>query len=384
MTLAVVIVDDAPGVTLAGRPALEWLLDTAERLDPTVVVATGAARTAIAGRPALAGSLDGNRPCRATLHLPVSSPLLLPATLRALLARLDDGPAAVAALEAPGRWWTRDVREPRTVVALAGPPSAGDPTGPAAWPPAASGTPVVRVTGAEALWAGDPYERAEAQNALYARIAAGWVEAGVVIDDPATTRIDATVRIGSGARIGPHTELLGTTTIGAGSRIGPVATVRDCAVGVDCLVQYSVCQDTRIGDRVNIGPFAWLRSGSVLGDRARIGAFVEISDSVVGDGTAVPHLAGLFSADVGLDCNVSSMSGSLNFNNGGPKQRTRIGDGASIGSGTLLIAPVSIGDRAETAAGSVITEDVPDGALAISRTPQRNVIGWAARRDRPR
>lgn len=410
MTLAVVIVDDAPGVHLAGRPALEWLLDTVEQLSPTVVVAAGAARAAVAARPALAGGLDCTEPCAATLYLPASSPLLLARTLQDLLARLD-GRAALAVLEAPTRWWDPDGREPRRVVALAGPPPAGslaDASSAHTNPADASSAhinpadassahtiggdviravideePVLRIGGVEALWTGDPYERVAAQNALYTRIAVGWIEAGVSIDDPATTRIDATVRIDAGARIGPHTELLGSTSIGAGSRIGPVATVRDCSVGRDCVVHYSVCQDTRIGDGANIGPFAWVRSGSLLGDRTRVGAFVEIADSSVGDGTAVPHLAGLFSADVGRDCNVASMAGSLNFN-GGVRQRTRIGDGVSIGSGTLLIAPVSVGDRAETAAGSVITEDVPDGALAIARTPQRNVTGWAALRDRRR
>jgi bifunctional UDP-N-acetylglucosamine pyrophosphorylase / glucosamine-1-phosphate N-acetyltransferase len=206
----------------------------------------------------------------------------------------------------------------------------------------------------------------------------GWLDRGVTIEDPATTRIDATVRIGAGARIRPHTELVGDTVVGPDSSIGPMTSVRNCRVGERSQVRYSVCQDVEIGDDVNVGPFTWLRSGTRLGDRCRAGAFVELADSVVGDGTSVPHLAGLFSADVGRDCNFGSMSGPANFD-GVRKHRTRIGDDVSIGSGSILVAPVSIGDRSQTAAGSVISEDVPDGALAIARTQQRNVTGWADR-----
>jgi bifunctional UDP-N-acetylglucosamine pyrophosphorylase / glucosamine-1-phosphate N-acetyltransferase len=237
----------------------------------------------------------------------------------------------------------------------------------------------VRVSGVEALWLGDPAERAEIERALYARIAAQWQARGVVIEDPATTRIDATVRIECGARIRPQTELVGQTVVGRGSRVGPVSSIRDSVIGADCLVHYAVCQDAEIGDGANVGPYTWLRSGTKLGPGCRAGAYVELADSVVGAGTSIPHLAGLFGADVGRNCNFGSMSGPANFD-GVQKHRTRIGDDVSIGSCTILVAPVSIGDGASTAAGTVITEDVPSGALGVARVPQRNVTGWAALR----
>jgi bifunctional UDP-N-acetylglucosamine pyrophosphorylase/glucosamine-1-phosphate N-acetyltransferase len=239
------------------------------------------------------------------------------------------------------------------------------------------------LSGVESLSVAEPTSRVAAEKALYARIAADWLDRGVVIEDPASTRIDAGVTIGAGARIRPNTVIAGDTHIGGGSTVGPTTTIVDSRVGQDCLVHYSVCTEVEIGDGANVGPFTWLRSGSSLGDRCRAGAFVEIADSVVGDGTEVPHLAGLFSADVGRDCNIASMAGSLNYN-GGVKRRTRIGDEVSIGSGSILLAPVSIGDRAETAAGSVITEDVPTEALGLARAPQRNVAGWARLRGRAR
>lgn len=361
--LAVVLVDDVgPAPTLCGRPALDWLMDTVQALDATVTVVPAVA----AAHPAEASAAAG---CGATtLVLPCSAPLLQPHTLRRLLASLDAVRSAALSLAGPAPWWAEPAAAaPRIVLA----------TRDAAQPAETT----TALGGVEALSLTDPAERAAIENALYQRIAAGWMAAGVVIEDPGTTRIDATVHLEAGARIRSHTELIGHTVIGRDAIIGPVATVRDSVIGAGCLVHYAVCQDVEIGAEGNIGPFAWVRTGSRLGDRCRVGAYVEIADSVVGDGTAVPHLAGLFSADVGHSCNLASMSGSLNYN-GGQKRRVRIGDEVSIGSGSILIAPVSIGNRAETAAGSVITEDVPDDALGLSRTPQRNVTGWAAVRRR--
>jgi len=363
--LGVVLVDDlAVPPSLCGRPAVDWLLDTVEALAPASVTVVGTG--SVAGRLALR-PLPTSGDCSMRVLLPCSVPLLRPATVRRLVSLASRG-FVVAALDRPSPWWADDAGTESGPVVIAGDfdPSAASP-----------GPPTIRIDGPEALWLNDPVDRVRAENALYERIALGWLARGVAVDDPATTRIDATVRIGEGARIRPNTELVGDTVIGRGSRIGPTTTVRDSRVGEDCLVHYAVCQDVEIGDRANVGPFTWLRSGTVLGAECRAGAFVELSDSVIGAGTEVPHLAGLFSADVGRNCNIASMAGSLNFN-GGQKRRTRIGDEVSIGSGSILIAPVSIGDRAETAAGSVITEDVPDGALGMSRTAQRNVTGWSS------
>jgi len=327
--------------SVCGRAAVEWVAE-----------ALGAVDT------------DG-----VTVEWPCSVPLVQPGTLRRIIAVARATGAVVVEFQPPRPWWVGDEA------------AVGRPVGRVTAEASTQEPSRVPVSGVEALWLGDPHERAEAERALYARIAAGWQARGVVIDDPATTRIDATVRIDAGARIRPQTELTGYTVVGAGSRVGPVTTVRDSRIGVDCVVQYAVCQDVEIGDRANVGPYTWLRSGTRLGAGCRAGAYVELADSVVGDGTSVPHLAGLFSADVGRNCNFGSMSGPANFD-GVNKNRTTIGDDVSIGSCTILVAPVSIGDGASTAAGTVITEDVPSGALGVARVPQRNVAGWAAMRRR--
>jgi UDP-3-O-[3-hydroxymyristoyl] glucosamine N-acyltransferase len=386
---AIVLVDDAVSFavqTLCGRPAVDWLLDTVVALAPVALTVRGADPAPVHERIALRPALDkcvnaAIPPDAVTIVLPCSLPLLLPATVRrAVQLLLGDDPSVPSAVKlAPTRrspWWA----EPDGAAAAS--PLAGAVAGVTGSAVegilAGAATRAVRLGAVESLWLADPADRAAAANALYARIAASWQDCGVVIDDPATTRIDATVHIGPGARIRPQTELLGDTVIGAGSRVGPVTTVRDCVVGASCEIQYAVCQDAEIGEGARVGPFAWLRSGTRLGAHCRAGAFVEVADSNVGDGTSIPHLAGLFSADVGRNGNFGSMSGPANFD-GRHKHRSRFGDDVSIGAGTVLVAPVSVGDGASTAAGSVITEDVPEGALALARAPQRNVTGWARR-----
>src|SRR5258708_1763575 len=229
----------------------------------------------------------------------------------------------------------------------------------------------------ESLRGDDPADRQLAEAALYQRIAAGWQRRGVLIDDPATTRIDATVRIGRGTRIRPHTELVGDTVIGAGASIGPVTTMADTTAGDECVIRYSGCERVIIGDNASIGPFCWLRSGTRLGARTRAGSFVELAHSVIGDDSQIPHAGGLIGATVGKGCNIAGLSGTAIFD-GQAKHRIEIGDHAFIGASTMLIAPLSIGDGACTAAGSVITGDVPSGALAIARARQLNIDGWVA------
>jgi bifunctional N-acetylglucosamine-1-phosphate-uridyltransferase/glucosamine-1-phosphate-acetyltransferase GlmU-like protein len=419
-TLAIVLVDDLPATeapSLCGRPALEWLLDTVEELAPAMLVTNGAVGVVARDRASLASALrigelqahDAGRggarrtvaQCEVTVVLPASAPLLRPHTLRQILDSLGPGGratgvAAVVELTRPAPWWAEapDAGPPGgpmllavagsiglSAAELADAAAAGDVAGVCARLPTGVRVRTLTLSGVESLSVNEPTSRLAAERALYARIAADWLDRGVIIEDPASTRIDASVTIGAGARIRPNTHIAGDSHIGRGSTVGPTTTVVDSRVGQDCLVHYSVCTDVEIGDGANVGPFTWLRSGTSLGAGCRAGAFVEVADSVVGEGTAVPHLAGLFSADVGRDCNIASMAGSLNYN-GGVKRRTRIGDEVSIGSGSILIAPVSVGDRAETAAGSVITEDVPEGALGLARAPQRNVAGWDRLRGR--
>jgi acetyltransferase-like isoleucine patch superfamily enzyme len=384
--VALVVDEDLP--LLCRRPAVDWLMDSVDAVAPTVVAVIGPGQPWV--QPAL--------PDQVTLVLPASLPLLRAPTLRRALNKVrrlvGDGGAGAAVLIDPVRtpsWWAQQEQ----ASAAFGLAVVGDAHVPvdvlAAWCVegdraalnrhfAASGVRagVVAVRGVPALWLGDPLDRTHAENALYAHVAATWVsKGGVTIDDLASTRIDATVRLADGVHIRPHTELAGETAIGRGSRIGPMTTVRDSHVGAECQIQYSVCQDVSIGDRAIVGPFAWLRSGTRLGERCRAGAFVELADSVVGEGTSIPHLGGLFSADVGRNCNIAGLSGPANTNNG-QKNRIRIGDDVFIGAGNILVAPVTIGDGSATAAGSVITEDVPSGALGMARVPQHNVPGWAA------
>jgi bifunctional N-acetylglucosamine-1-phosphate-uridyltransferase/glucosamine-1-phosphate-acetyltransferase GlmU-like protein len=392
--------------SLCGRPAVDWLLDSVEALAPAAVTVIGAGagpvRERIALRPALQRCAGvPAEPDGVELVVPCSLPLLRPAFLRRAVESLATGglaPRAVVLVPARRAAWWAEPASTGGPLAFAVRGSIGLAAGELAIAATGGTAPVrsasrllagagaqvrtARLAAVESLWLDDPVDRAEAANALYARIAAGWQERGVIIDDAGTTRIDAAVALGDGVRILPHTELAGATIVGRGSRIGPMTTVRDCRIGEECLIQYAVCQDTDIDDGANVGPFTWLRSGTRLGARCRAGAYVEVADSTVGEGTSIPHLAGLFSADVGRNGNFGSMAGPANFD-GTHKHRSRFGDDVSIGSGTILVAPVSVGDGASTAAGSVITGDVPDGALAIARTPQRNVTGWARRQQPP-
>ncbi len=231
----------------------------------------------------------------------------------------------------------------------------------------------------ESLRTDDLPGRQQAEAALFRRIAEQWQRRGVVIEDPATTRIDATVQIGAGTRIRPVTELTGSTVIGRDASIGPVTTMLDAQAGDRCQIQYAVCKHVTIGAEANIGPFCWLRSGSRLGDRTRAGAFVEIADSDIGDDSAIPHLGGMLSGTVGKGCNLGALAGPANFD-GRERHRVTIGDHVSLGPLCIMVAPINIGDGAYSAAGTTITEDVPAGALAIGRARQRNVEGWVAKR----
>jgi acetyltransferase-like isoleucine patch superfamily enzyme len=410
-SLTVLLVDDGTAASgqlaLCGRPAVDWLLDTVAAIGPDALAVVGCGssgdelRERIAAHPALAGlpPADPEAPDGVTLILRCSTPLVRTVTLRKALRLIradrprSRSPRAVVVESVPEQpWWAP--ASPPTLAALAvaglavtghhrrsllGVPAAVGRFGPAVVTRQleAAGVQVLAAAAnpVEALCLNRPAERVRAETALYQRIAAGWLASGVLIDDPATTRIDATVRIGEGAHIHPNTELVGNTVIGPGSRVGPATTISDSRIGAGCLIRYAVCQDVEVGDHANVGPYCWLRSGSRLGARARAGSFVELADSVVGEDTSIPHLGGLMSADVGRGCNIAGFSGPANFD-GTRKHRVRIGDHVSIGAGTILIAPLSVGDGAQTAAGSVITKDVPSGALAAARTEQRNFAGW--------
>jgi bifunctional UDP-N-acetylglucosamine pyrophosphorylase / glucosamine-1-phosphate N-acetyltransferase len=201
--------------------------------------------------------------------------------------------------------------------------------------------------------------------------------AGVTVVDPASTWIDADVEIGADARIEPGTSLRGVTAVGAGATVGPHTTAIDTEIGVEATVLSSHLDTCKVGDGATVGPFSYLRPGTVLEAGAKAGAFVEIKNSHVGKGAKVPHLSYIGDADIGAGANVGAGSITANYD-GFRKNRTTIGRDVRIGVDTMLIAPVEVGDSAYTGAGAVLKDDVPEGALAVSENSQRNIDGYAA------
>jgi bifunctional UDP-N-acetylglucosamine pyrophosphorylase / glucosamine-1-phosphate N-acetyltransferase len=221
---------------------------------------------------------------------------------------------------------------------------------------------------------------AEAQLLLRRRINQRLMESGVWILDPDRTYIDDTVSVGPGARIYPGVHLEGATTVGAGARIGPDVFAVDSIIGSGTTVWYAVLREAVVGDGCEVGPYASLRPGTRMADGARVGTFVETKNTTLGEGTKALHLAYLGDATVGERTNVGAGTITVNYD-GVTKHRTEIGSEAFIGSDTMLVAPVRIGDRATTGAGSVITDDVSEGALALERNEQREIPGYADRRE---
>ncbi|MBA3691022.1 MAG: bifunctional UDP-N-acetylglucosamine diphosphorylase/glucosamine-1-phosphate N-acetyltransferase GlmU, partial [Actinobacteria bacterium] len=221
---------------------------------------------------------------------------------------------------------------------------------------------------------------ANLERVLRERIGAEHMDAGVTLVDPATTYIDAGVKIGADTVVFPLTFLEGETVIGKGCRIGPSARLVDTRVADLAGVAFSVTERAKIGRGADVGPFARLRPGTVLGAGVHVGSYVEIKASTIGRGTKVPHLSYVGDATVGSRTNIGAATVTANYDGYG-KHRTVIGDDVQIGSDTILVAPVRVGDRAVTGAGSVITKDVPAGSLAVERGEQRTVKGYRRRRD---
>ena len=203
---------------------------------------------------------------------------------------------------------------------------------------------------------------------------------GVTLVDPDTTFIDVDVRIGRDTVIHPMTFLSGSTSVGAGSEIGPDTRIVDSTVGKEATISFSVISGSRIGPRAQVGPFAHVRPGTTLRADAKVGAYVEVKASEIGRGAKVPHLSYVGDARIGTRANIGAGTVTVNYD-GYTKHRTQIGDDARVGSDTMLVAPVKVGKGAVTGAGSVITSDVPAGALALERSEQRTVKGYRKRRD---
>jgi bifunctional UDP-N-acetylglucosamine pyrophosphorylase / glucosamine-1-phosphate N-acetyltransferase len=220
---------------------------------------------------------------------------------------------------------------------------------------------------------------AELGAELNRRIVAAHQLAGVTIVDPATTWIDVDVTIGRDTVIQPGTQLLGGTRIGGRCTVGPDTTLTDVAVGDGASVVRTHGTDAFIGDGATVGPFTYLRPGTVLGADGKLGAFVETKNSTIGTGTKVPHLTYVGDADIGEHSNIGASSVFVNYD-GTSKQRTTVGSHVRTGSDTMFVAPVTVGDGAYTGAGTVVREDVPPGALAVSGGQQRNIEGWVERK----
>ena len=225
----------------------------------------------------------------------------------------------------------------------------------------------------------DRVQLADMHRELNRRIVAAVQRSGVTVIDPATTWIDVDVTVGRDTVIAPGTQLLGTTRIGARCQIGPDTTLTGVTVGDGASVIRTQGSSSVIGDDAVVGPFAYLRPGTELGVAGKIGTFVETKNAVIGDGTKVPHLTYVGDADIGDNSNIGASSVFVNYD-GETKRRTTIGSNVRTGSDTMFVAPVTVGDGAYTGAGTVIREDVPPGALAVSAGPQRNIEGWVARK----
>jgi bifunctional UDP-N-acetylglucosamine pyrophosphorylase/glucosamine-1-phosphate N-acetyltransferase len=204
--------------------------------------------------------------------------------------------------------------------------------------------------------------------------------AGVRLIDPAATYIDVEVRIGKDTVVRPNTFLEAGVRIGRGCSIGPSASVARSRIGDRSVVWFSVLEDATVGKDCEVGPFARLRPGAVLRDGALVGNYVEVKGSRIGPGSKAKHLAYIGDAELGAGVNVGAGTVVVNYD-GYEKHPTVIGDGARIGSDTMLVAPLRVGKGAVTGAGSVITKDVPAGALAVERSDQKNVKGYRTRAD---
>jgi bifunctional UDP-N-acetylglucosamine pyrophosphorylase/glucosamine-1-phosphate N-acetyltransferase len=221
----------------------------------------------------------------------------------------------------------------------------------------------------------DRAQLADAARVLNDRIVRRHQLAGVAIQDPTSTWIDLDVTIEADAEILPDTQLIGATAIAAGAVVGPGTTLRDTEVGAGATVNRVDATLAVIGDGASVGPFAYLRPGTVLGDQGKIGTFVETKNARIGRGSKVPHLSYIGDAEVGEDSNIGANTITANYD-GVHKHRTEVGSNVRTGSHNVFVAPVRIGDGAYTGAGTTVRKDVPAGSLAISYAPQRNTDDW--------
>ena len=210
---------------------------------------------------------------------------------------------------------------------------------------------------------------------LNQRIVRHWQREGVTIVDPETTWIDDDAKLAPDVTILPNTQILRATVIAAGATVGPDTTLVDCEIGEDAVVKRTDANLAVIGANATVGPFSFLRPGTVLGAGGKIGAYVETKNAEIGEGSKVPHLSYVGDATIGRGVNLGASTITANYDDVN-KHRTVVGDEVHTGSHTVLVAPVRLGAGAKTGAGAVVRKDVPAGALAMSVAPQRNIDGW--------
>ncbi|RLU94697.1 UDP-N-acetylglucosamine diphosphorylase/glucosamine-1-phosphate N-acetyltransferase [Streptomyces griseocarneus] len=231
----------------------------------------------------------------------------------------------------------------------------------------------------EILGINNRVQLAEARKLLNERLLHAAMMDGVTVVDPASTLVDVTVTFERDVTVHPGTQLLGATHLATGAEVGPNSRLKDTTVGAGARVDNTVSDGARIGEGATVGPFAYLRPGTALGTKSKAGAYVEMKNAVIGEGTKVPHLSYVGDATIGEYTNIGAASVFVNYD-GVNKHHTTIGSHCRTGSDNMFVAPVTIGDGAYTAAGSVITKDVPPGSLAVARGQQRNIEGWVARK----
>ncbi|MDR0928950.1 MAG: hypothetical protein LBM74_04470 [Oscillospiraceae bacterium] len=285
------------------------------------------------------------------LLLDAAMPLLEESDLRALLAPIDAGAAEVL---------TKGLY-PRAIA------------------PAGYGVETVTLREAAQTLVQTPADLAAALATLHARKAASLLAQGVLLLDPAHTYIDPQVLIGAGTVIHPNNTLSGATVIGENCVLLPGNRMQDARLGDGVTVEQSVLLSCEVAKGTTVGPFAYLRPNTAIGEGCRIGDFVEIKNSRIGNGTKVSHLTYVGDSDLGERINLGCGVVFVNYD-GKRKHRTRIGDDAFIGCNVNLVSPVQVGDGAYVAAGSTITEDVPGDAMAVARARQVVKPGWVAKR----
>jgi bifunctional UDP-N-acetylglucosamine pyrophosphorylase/glucosamine-1-phosphate N-acetyltransferase len=231
----------------------------------------------------------------------------------------------------------------------------------------------------ETLGCNDRAELAHLRSLLRDRVNTAWMRSGVSILDPATTWIDVTVTLEPDAVVDQNSQLVGATTVAAGAVVGPDTTLIDTTVGAEATVLRTHSIGAVVGPAATVGPFSFLRPGTRLARKSKVGGFVETKNAELGEGAKVPHLSYVGDASIGAKANIGAGTIFANYD-GVNKHYTIVGEAAFVGSDTVLIAPVEVGPGAYVAAGSAIAKEVPSGNLGVTRAPQRNVEGWTARR----